>query len=163
MITRSYPHFVFPCRVLLMKANTIGLIVLVFALLVPACSTKPTGGIQIEDTWGRASPQIAKNGAFYMIIKNTGSEADALIGARSDACGMTELHESSMDSQGVMQMHPVERIELPASGQVELAVGGLHVMCMYKLVDFSPGASISLTLVFEKAGEKRVDFEIREP
>ncbi len=146
-----------------MKLYSIGLIAVVFTLLVASCGPKPAGGIQVEGAWGRPSPQTAENGAFYMTIKNTSSETDALIGAKSDACGMTEIHETSMDAQGVMRMQPVERIEIPAGGQVELDIGGLHVMCMHKQVDFTPGAAITLTLVFERAGEHRVALEIREP
>jgi copper(I)-binding protein len=146
-----------------MKPKATILLAVVCALLVATCGPRSGGGIEIQDAWGRPSPQSAENAAFYMIIKNTSSEADALIGAQSTACGMTELHETSMDAQGVMQMNPVERIEIPAGGQVELAVGGLHVMCMHKQVEFAPGTSVSLTLTFEKAGERAIQLEIREP
>jgi len=61
-------------------------------------------------------------------------------------------------------MRPVEGgfIEVPAGGEVELKVGGLHVMCIDKLEDFAVGATLPLTLQFEKAGEITVNIEIRE-
>jgi hypothetical protein len=146
-----------------MKSRLFAVFAAALALLLASCSRETGSGIQIENAWGRASPQSAENAAFYLTIQNTGSEADALIGAQSPACGMTELHETSMDAQSLMQMHPVERIEIPAGEQVELKVGGLHVMCMHKQADFASGAKISLTLLFEKAGEQTIEVEIREP
>jgi hypothetical protein len=64
-----------------------------------------------------------------------------------------------------MGMRPVEGgvIEIPAGGQAELKVGGLHVMCIQKQADFEPGAQLPLTLQFEKSGEKMITVEIREP
>ena len=100
-----------------------------------------------------------------MLIKNTGNESDNLISAESSACGFAELHESYMTEEGAMGMRPVEggRILIPATGQVELKMGGLHIMCINKLEEFVSGATIPLTLSFEKSGDLSLDAEIREP
>jgi copper(I)-binding protein len=42
-------------------------------------------------------------------------------------------------------------------------MGGLHIMCIDKLDDFKEGAVLTITLSFEKSGEKTVDIEIRQP
>jgi copper(I)-binding protein len=42
-------------------------------------------------------------------------------------------------------------------------MGGLHIMCIEKLEDFTVGAVLPLTLNFEKSGEMTIDIEIREP
>jgi copper(I)-binding protein len=78
---------------------------------------------------------------------------------------VVELHESYDMGDGVMGMRPVEGgfIEIPAGGQAELKMGGLHIMCIDKLDDFTEGAVLSLTLEFEKSGEMAVDVEIRQP
>lgn len=98
-----------------------------------------------------------------MTIENTGSQVDALTRVESGACGVTELHESSMDDAGVMRMRPVDggRIELPAGGTVTLKTGGLHVMCLQKTQALAVGEKIPLTLVFENAGILSVEAEIR--
>ncbi len=150
-----------------MKSIKLGwvLLAIVMAALLAACGGKETMSVSVEQAWGRPSPKVAENGAFYMLLKNNGDEADKLVGAKSPACGMIELHESFMDDQGVMQMRPVEggAIEIPAGGSAELKVGGLHVMCMHKADEFAPGAKIPLTLQFENAGEMQLEVEIREP
>jgi len=134
------------------------IIVPVLLLLLAACSPQTLG---VVDAWGRPSPSAATNAAFYMTINNPG-EADQLISADSPACGVTELHEMYDKGEGVMGMRPVEGIEIPADSTVTLQPGGLHVMCIDRLEDFSPGDSIQLTLEFQNAGTMTVDATIRE-
>jgi len=138
---------------------------LLLSLLLAACQSAPEGpALKIEGAWGRPSPKVAAAGAFYMLIKNEGSEADMLVHGESSSCGVVELHESYMTEEGAMGMRPVEAgIEVPAGGQAELKMGGLHIMCIDKLDDFEVGAVLPLTLTFEKSGDITIDIEIREP
>jgi len=141
----------------------LGIFVILGFLLV-SCS--PQGpDIRVEDAWGRPSPKIATAGAFYMIIKNRGGEADYLVGAESSACNVVELHESYKTEEGAMGMRPVEggMIEIPAGGQAELKMGGLHIMCIDKLEEFDMGAVFPLTLDFEESGNLEINIEIKEP
>jgi hypothetical protein len=124
------------------------------------CSSDPQG-VTVEDAWGRPSPAAAANGAFYMTIVG-GSEADTLTSASSEACGTTELHETTM-TDGAMSMQPVAGgIPVPADGTVTLEPGGLHVMCLDVGDGFVVGDSVSLELTFTVSGEMAVSAEIRE-
>ncbi len=131
------------------------------ALVAAACG----GGADIEvaDAWGRPSPSVAANGAFYMVITNNTDSADHLVAASSPACAVAELHESMMND-GVMGMAPVgpAGIEIPANSQTTLKVGGLHVMCIDKQAEFVAGDTFSVTLEFENAGTVDVEAEIKE-
>ena len=133
--------------------------------IIAGCSTTSGPDIRIENAWGRPSPKVATTGAFYMLIKNVGNEDDKLISGQSPACSVVELHESYMTEDGAMGMRPVEGgfIEVPAGGEAELKMGGLHIMCIEKLEDFTVGAVLPLTLNFKKSGEMTIDIEIREP
>jgi copper(I)-binding protein len=140
------------------------LVCVALALALAAC--QPAGSsISVEGQWGRPSPKMATAGAFYMLIRNSGSTADKLIGAKSEACGTLELHESYQMADGMMGMRPVaaNAIEIPPGGKVELKVGGLHIMCIDKKEAFVVGAKIPLTLVFEKSGELSLGVDIQEP
>jgi len=140
--------------------HTLTLVVLVTALAAGACSSAGDG-IVVEDPWGRTSPMVTANGAFYMVLIG-GEEADRLIAADTDACGTVELHQTVM-SDGVMTMQPAEGgIEIPAGGEVVLEPGGYHVMCIDKTQEFEAGDVISLTLTFDQADPRTVDVEIRE-
>ena len=77
--------------------------VLAIALLVAACGGSGSG-IKISDAWARTSPMVAGAGAAYMVIENTGSAADALVGGSSDVATAVEVHETvamSPDADGV--------------------------------------------------------------
>ncbi len=150
------------------RNNKIGLLIsalVLLGLLLASCSGSSGPEISIENAWGRPSPKVATAGAFYMLLKNNGSEADQLVSGDSPACRVVELHESYLTEEGAMGMRPVEggAIEVPAGGQAELKMGGLHIMCIDKLEDFEVGAILPLTLSFEKSGDITIDIEIREP
>ena len=76
-----------------------------------------------------------------------------------------DFFKSYKTEEGAMGMRPVEGggIEVPAGGQAELKMGGLHIMCINKLEDFEVGAVLPLTLEFEKSDQMIIDVEIREP
>ena len=146
--------------------RTILLILFLFLLVTVGCATSGgnAGEIVIENVWGRSSPMVAHNGAFYMIVTNDTGEDDELLAAKTDACGTVELHEMYMKENDVMGMRQVPggTIPVPAGETVELKVGGLHVMCIDKQAAFEVGDKIPISLEFANAGEINVTAEIRE-
>jgi copper(I)-binding protein len=141
---------------------------LIFVVLVLgsiSCSSgDSTGEVEVTDVWGRNSPQVAQNGAFYMKITNNSGEDDELLSAESEACGVAELHEMYMKENDVMGMREVPggTIPIPDGQTVELKVGGLHVMCIDKQIDFNIGDKIPITLEFANAGPQALTVDIRE-
>ena len=140
----------------------------------------PSGtAIEVTDVWARSSPMVATAGAAYMLITNNGSEDDALLAASvaDDVAGAVELHQSRAvepdmggemsgdDMTGgdmgttdstmapMMEMVPVDRIELPAGGTAALQPGGYHVMLLDLVAPLAEGDQLELTLSFEVAGE----------
>ena len=99
--------------------------------------------------------------AAYMTIRNVGSEDDRLIKAQSDVSQVVELHTME-EKDGVMSMHPVEAIDVPANGSAELKPGGFHVMFIGLTRDLNVGEQVTVTLTFEKAGEVTVQADVRE-
>ncbi len=144
--------------------NKAFLFLALFLLTAVACTTGSDEPITVTDPWGRTSPSVAENGAFYMTLSNNSSSDDALISVASDACAMVELHEMYDKGEGVMGMRPVEggAIPLPAGGSAELKPGGPHVMCMGKQIGFAAGAEVPLTLTFENTGKMNVTAVIRD-
>jgi copper(I)-binding protein len=61
---------------------------------------------------------------------------------------------------GEMGMRPVEFVDLPAGVAVELKPGGYHIMFIDLVKPLEVGTTISLTLVFEKAGEVVIDVPV---
>lgn len=138
-------------------------ILLLASLLLAACggAAAPASSgpnITINAPYARAG---MPNGAAYMEIKNDGVEADAVLSAASDVADAVELHESKMEGD-VMQMRPIEKIELPAGGSATLKPGGMHVMFIGMKKELAVGDKFQLTLNFEKSGAKTVDVEVKE-
>ena len=141
--------------------------VFLFAVLALVLLTACGGGsgeLTVENAWGRTSPMGAENGAFYMTVVNETGADDELLSASIDACNTVELHEMYMMENDVMGMREVPggSIPVPAGESVELKVGGLHVMCIGKTAEFTPGDTFDVTLNFAEAGEMVVTADIRD-
>lgn len=115
--------------------------------------------ISVEDAYARASSPIAKSGAAFMVINNSGDEADRLIGVRTDIARKAELHTHIDDGNGNMSMRKVEGgFVVPANGAHVLKRGGDHVMMMGLTGPLNHGDILRMTLVFEQAGA--IDLEV---
>ncbi len=119
-------------------------------------------GIVVEQAWSRPVPMAEGTGALFIMIKNNGDQADALLEVKTDIAKMTEMHETVMKGD-VMEMRPIagQRIEIPAQGSVELKPGGLHVMLMEVAKPLAAGDKFEAILRFEKTGEQIVTVEVR--
>ncbi len=120
------------------------------------------GTLAIRNVWARAASQADALSAVYMVIENTGEQPDRLLHAHCDAAGTVELHETKMEG-GVMKMQPVDGIDIPAKGTVELKPGGLHVMLIGLTRDLNPGDEIEVELHFEKLGHVPVKAVVQKP
>ncbi len=105
---------------------------------------------------------VVVNTGGYMQLSNSGTEADYLIAADADISEAVELHTVVMEND-VMQMRPVEKIEIAPSGQTELKPGGFHVMFIGLNRELKAGDTVRLSLTFERAGTVEVDAIVRAP
>lgn len=127
------------------------------ALAAPAFAEN----IMVNDAYARVSSKAAKSGAAFMMIMNHGAEDDQLIDARSDIAKKVELHTHKESADGVMKMmHVPEGFAIPAGGSHMLMRGGDHVMFMGLTKSLEHGDVVTVTLVFEKAGEKTIDIPV---
>jgi copper(I)-binding protein len=137
-----------------------------FALLLLGCVSAfraqaaevKAGDLVILEAWARATP--VKTGAAYITVRNDGASADRLTGVSSDAAMMAHLHETKNDN-GVMQMRPVDGIDLPPHATVTLKPGGYHIMLMGLTAPLKEGDSFPLALTFAKAGTVTVSVIVK--
>jgi copper(I)-binding protein len=97
-----------------------------------------------------------------MLLHNHGVEADALIRVSSDVADAVEMHLSQMNADGTMEMAQQKKIDLPADGEVEFKPGSYHVMFIGLKQDLVAGSEITLTLMFEKAGEITLTVPVKD-
>ncbi len=137
-------------------------LMLVFALSQSVLAHEfKAGDLDIHHPWSRATPANAKVAAGYVKLVNKGAQADRLISATAEIAGKTEIHEMSVDADGVMTMRPLaDGVEIPAGGEVELKPGSYHIMFMDLKEQPKEGVKFKGTLTFEKAGTVDVEFAV---
>ncbi len=139
------------------------ILIAAFAALLAFAAPWPAlaADIKVDDAWARPTLGQARNGAAYMTISTTGA-ADRLVGASAPVAGKTELHNMTMNNN-VMQMRPVDAIQVAPGTEVKLQPGGLHVMLLDLKSPLKQGDKFPLTLKFERGGEIQVQVEVRQP
>lgn len=116
--------------------------------------------ITVSEAYARFMPG-AMAGAAFMVIENTGAEDDRLVGAASDIAEKVELHTHKHGTDGTMQMvHVPEGFVIPAGTTHTLQRGGDHVMFMGLKEHPADGATVHVTLTFEKAGIVELDVPV---
>lgn len=135
-------------------------VVTLSALLLSVASL---ADIHIENPRSRITAPTVKRGGAFMNIKNDGKTDDVLIAASTPRSSKTELHNTTIDENGVMKMREMENgIPVPAGQTVELKPGSLHVMFMDLHEPFVEGQTYPLTLKFKNAGEKTVTVTVKD-
>lgn len=120
-----------------------------------AMAAKPTGAAMKGSMEG-------PTGAVFMTISNTGSSPDRLIKAKSGVADVTEIH-NVFDNNGVKEMRPVDGVDIPAGGTVQLKPGGFHVMLIGLHQALALGDSFEVALEFQQAGTITVKSTVRQP
>lgn len=123
-------------------------------VLLAAAPAQASSSIRLDRPWVRRAPAIAdteSNTAAYVTIVNGGRAADALLSATADVATSVEIHETR-NMSGMMMMGPVLGIPVPPAARVELKPGGYHLMLIGLKHALGPGQTVTLTLVFQRAG-----------
>lgn len=119
------------------------------------------GDIVVDHPMVFETAPMAKSGGGYLTIINTGTEDDRLIAVQADF-PKVDLHESAT-KDGVATMSHVNGLSIPAGQTVALKPGGYHIMFMGLDKDgFDAGTEVPAVLVFEKAGELPVIFNVEK-
>ena len=128
-------------------------------LLLALAATPAAAQIKVEEAWMRATPPGAKIAAGYLTIRNAGA-ADRLISVSSPAAERVETHITARDGD-ILRMREVKGYDVPAKGMLELKPGGSHLMFVNVKAPLKEGTSVPATFRFERAGEIKVEFQVR--
>lgn len=112
----------------------------------------------VYDPFARATPPGAQVGGAFLTLHNHG-DPTRLVGARSDAAALVQIHTHTIDEAGIMRMREVEEgIALGTHSTVTLAPGGLHIMLMNLNGPLKEGEEVDITLEFDNG--KTVDVSV---
>jgi periplasmic copper chaperone A len=142
--------------------RAVGALLVAAACIAPvSAQTIKVGDLQIENAWSRATPAGAKVGAGYLVIKNTGTSPDRLVGGSTAAAANVEIHETTMRDD-VATMQPMSSgLPIEPGKTVTLAPGGYHLMFVDLKSPLKQGQKVTATLDFEKAGKVDVTFDVQ--
>lgn len=123
-------------------------------------------GTDIDDALLSASvdPSIAATVEVHETVKAGGEMgSDTTMGGGEMGSDTTMgMGSDTTMGGGMMQMRPVDRIDIPAGQSVALKPGGYHIMLLDLQAPLETGGKLELTLTFEKAGEVTVTADILE-
>ena len=115
--------------------------------------------VDIIDPWFRALPGKLPAGGYFTAQNNSRRDV-AITAASSDACGMLMIHQSS-NKGGMSSMDMMERVTIPANGQIRLAPGGYHLMCTEPTPKMKIGAKVPVVLSLSDGSAVAVAFSVR--
>ncbi len=137
-----------------------GAIAMLMATLGAAASTASAGDIEIASPWSRPAA-AGGNGAGYLRITNTGTNADVLLGGSSEGADRVEVHETTIDDKGVASMKKLDSVEVKGGGSIELKPAGMHLMLIGLKAALKEGDTFKARLKFKTAGEVDVAFPVK--
>jgi len=114
--------------------------------------------VTATDAWVRGTVPAQKTTGAFLTLTST-AEAK-LVAVSTPAAKSVEMH-ASQESGGIMHMHALDAIPLPAGKRVDLKPGGFHIMLVDITRALGAGDHVPLTLTIEEAGGKRYGVEVR--
>jgi copper(I)-binding protein len=141
-------------------ACRITLVLLAWLTCATTTSAEDTSSkMKVSNAWARATVPSAKNGTVFLTMTAPPSLSDKLIAARSAAAERVQVHKHVMEN-GIAKMQSVAAIEVAAGKAVTLDPHGLHLMLVGLKSPLKEGDRITLTLVFDKSGDLRVEVPV---
>lgn len=121
------------------------------ALLGASVDASVAGTVEVHETTTATSDTGMATGT-----------SDAMHPGTTAAMGDGTMASGSMPGGDMMQMRPVDRVDIPAGEQVALEPGGYHIMLLDLAAPLEVGDTIEVTLDFETAPDVTLDVEVRE-
>lgn len=123
----------------------------------PAAASGRIGNVVVAGGWAREA--TGEEAAIYLTISDFGA-ADRLLGGTTEAAAEVQIHETRVVG-ATASMHPLEGLDIPVGGSVELKPGGLHIMLLGLREPLEPGDTVTITLEFEVAGKVALEIPVR--
>lgn len=129
-------------------------------LLASTAHAAQADQIKAHHAWIRLLPANLPAGA-YVTLDNQGAFAATLVSAHSTVYGSVMLHQSTTDPAGNSNMHMLDRLVVPAHGQVSLAPASYHLMLQQATHPLKPGDTVEITFDFADGSHLAVPFLVR--
>src|SRR4051812_35800710 len=128
---------------------------LLLAALLPLAAQ---GAVTASDAWVRGTVPAQKTTGAFVTLQST--DEAKVVGVTTPAAASAEIHASE-ERGGVMHMHALDALPLPAGRRVELRPGSFHIMLVGLTHALSAGDQVALTFTIEDRNGKRTRLEVR--
>ena len=108
-------------------------------------------GVEVTDGWSRETVTGVTVGVGYLTFRNTGAERVTLMKITTPAAASVELHQSSIDAQGVAHMWPLAALALSPGEVLRFTPGGKHLILVGLTRPLRAGETIPVTMQFDRA------------
>ncbi|APA84267.1 copper chaperone PCu(A)C [Paraburkholderia sprentiae WSM5005] len=117
--------------------------------------------ISVKNAWVRWLPNNLP-AAGYATLVNASDKPIELVEVSSDDYGDAMLHQT-VSNGSTQKMVMVDKLTVPAHGQVAIAPGGYHVMLEDAKHKIAPGDTVHLTLKFSDGETLSAPFAVKSP
>ena len=121
------------------------------------------GGVELREPWALPDSRVATQAGGYLVIANTGPEADRLVSAHCPLAERTEIHGIKVMGADIKMRPLAGGLAIPPDYTTTLKPRGYHLLLRGLRTPLRSGVLLPVTLVFEKAGEVAVELVAREP
>ena len=127
-------------------------------LLLPLTAQAET---TVEGAWVRLPPPVADTAAAYMKIENHGDHDIEITGIETDVATSPEFHSMEMHD-GMMNMKKMDKVIVPAHGEISFGPGGNHLMLIGLTRALKAGEHLMLTLKTSGGESIMVHAEVKD-
>jgi len=138
--------------------NYLFILLSILFIFISGCDSS---GVKISNAWVREVPEGISTSALYLTIKNNNSENDSLLSVETGIAGSAEIHQTSVNENGISYMKKLDELDIPSSETVSLEPGGTHIMLIGINRKIKDGDEIKAVLRFRNAGNKEVTAVVR--
>ncbi|MGA9913762.1 copper chaperone PCu(A)C [Paraburkholderia sp.] len=117
--------------------------------------------ITVKDAWVRWLPNNLPAAGYVTLINASDKPVD-LVDISSNDYGDAMLHQT-VSNGSTQKMVMVDKLTVPAHGQVTIAPGGYHVMLEDAKHKVAPGDTVHLTLKFSDGETLDTPFAVKSP
>jgi len=132
---------------------------MLFGLMLMLPVSTMAAELEMKNGWVRLVPPVSDSSAAYLTLANPADNPVTIVGVDSDAADMTMLHGMRMEN-GRMVMFALERLEVPAHGEVSLSPGANHVMLVGLKGALAEGEEVHLTLKYADGSTQQLTVRV---
>lgn len=119
--------------------------------------------IKIANAYIKPTNTTERPTVAYFTLTNTDKTDDTLLSVTTDIAKMVQIHETSINENGVMSMnHLTKGIKIPAGKSIALKPKGTHLMLMGLSKPLALNDTISFTFIFERTGTQVISLDVKE-